>query len=119
MPLIDVSYATSVSEQLLRTLGDVLPDIVAEAVDCLEEPWTGPPRLGDFDIRFRPKSPFDVGGLDCVIEVRTKHFPTRARDSQRRAGLIRDRLAATIEPATFGVWLILSEGAWAQSPGDD
>jgi hypothetical protein len=30
-----------------------------------------PVELGDIEIRFRKKSPLDVGDLDVVIEVRT------------------------------------------------
>ena len=50
-----------------------------------------------------------------MIEVRTKLFPSRERDKHRRAELIRDRLSSTVELGTFGVWLILSEGAWTQA----
>ena len=115
MPLIDVTYDASVSERSLRQLGETLPAIVSEAVDCPEDPWIGPPTVGDFEIRFHPKGPLDLGELNCVIEVRTKLFSTRERDKHRRADLIRDRLAAIVNPGVVGVWLILSEGAWAQS----
>jgi hypothetical protein len=40
------------------------------------------------EIRFRKKSPLDVGDLDVVIEVRTKLFEHRVQDKQRRADLI-------------------------------
>jgi hypothetical protein len=117
MPLIDVRYDKTVPDDALRKLAEVLPDVVAEAVDCPEEPWIGPPAVGDFDIRFRSKSTFDVGDLNCVIEVRTKLFPGRAHDKQRRADLIRDRLASMVDLGTVGVWLILAEGAWSQNRG--
>ena len=48
-------------------------------------PVTGPVQPGDIEIRFRKKSPLDVGELDVVIEVRTKLFGSRAADKQRRA----------------------------------
>jgi hypothetical protein len=115
LPLIDVTYDSSVSGDVLRRLGEVLPDIVSGAVDCPDDPWTGPPAIGDIEIRFHAKNAFDVGELNCVIEVRTKLFPSRERDKQRRVDLIRDRLSSTIEIGTVGVWLILSEGAWAQT----
>ena len=115
MPLIDVTYDSSVPEDQLRRLGQVLPAIVSEAVDCPEEPWIDPPAVGDIEIRFRAKSAFDVGELNCVIEVRTKLFASRERDKQRRVDLIRERLSSIIEVGGFGVWLILSEGAWTQS----
>lgn len=114
MPLIDVTYDVTVEEKVLRRLGELLPDVVAEAVDCPEEPWSGPPEPGDIEIRFRKKSPLDVGDLDVVIEVRTKLFENRVKDKQQRADLIRDRLSS-IPLGQVGVWLILSEGAWSQS----
>ena len=75
---------------------------------------TGPPEPGDIEIRFRQKSPLDVGDLDVVIEVRTKLFQHRVLDKQRRADLIRERLSS-LPLGQVGVWLILSEGAWSQS----
>ena len=116
MPLIDVTYDDTVADSALRELAELLPELVPEAVDCPEDPWAGPVQLGDLEIRFRPKGPLDVGGLNCVIEVRTKLFANRERDKQRRADLIRDRIAAKVELGAFGVWLVLAEGAWSQNP---
>jgi hypothetical protein len=114
MPLIDVTYDRKIGEEVLRRLGELLPDVVGEAVECPEEPSTGPVEPGDIEIRFREKSPLDVGDLDVVIEVRTKLFEHRVQDEQRRADLIRDRLSR-LPLGQIGVWLILSEGAWSQS----
>lgn len=114
MPLIDVTYDGTVGEEVLRRLGELLPDVVGGAVECPEEPSTGPVEPGDIEIRFRRKSPLDVGDLDVVIEVRTKLFEHRVQDRQRRADLIRDRLSS-LPLGQIGVWLILSEGAWSQS----
>jgi hypothetical protein len=114
MPLIDVTYDGKVGEEVLRRLGELLPDVVGEAVECREEPSTGPVEPGDIEIRFRKKSPLDVGDLDVVIEVRTKLFEHRVQDKQQRADLIRDRLSR-LPLGQIGVWLILSEGAWSQS----
>ena len=114
MPLVDVTYDAKIGEVSLRRLGEVLPDIVAEAVACPEEPWVGPPGKGDIEIRFHPKSAVDVGELDLVIEVRTKLFESRVTDKQRRSELIRDRLAL-LQLGEIGVWLLLAEGAWSQS----
>jgi hypothetical protein len=114
MPLIDVTYDDTVDELLLRRLGQLLVDVVSEAVDCPEDPWIGPPEDGDIEIRFRGKSPFDVGGLNVVVEVRTKLFASRIVDKQRRADLIRDRLSS-LGLGKVGVWLILAEGAWSQA----
>jgi hypothetical protein len=115
LPLIDVRYDSSVPEDLLRRLGEILPAIVSEAVDCPEDPWIGPPAVGDIEIRFHAKNAFDIGELNCVIEVRTKLFASRERDKHRRVELIQERLASTIELGKVGVWLILSEGAWTQT----
>src|SRR5687767_9040814 len=52
MPLIDVTYAETVPEGVLRGLASVLPEIVSEAVACPEEPRTGPLAAGDIEIRF-------------------------------------------------------------------
>ena len=113
MPLVDVTYADTVGEDVLRRLGQLLPDIVAEAVSCPEEPWTGPPGIGDIEIRFRARSAMDVGDLNLVVEVRTKLFESRVTDKQRRSDLILDRLA-DLQLGQVGVWLILIEGAWSQ-----
>jgi len=116
MPLIDVTYdPAKLPPAVLRRLGEALPDVVAEAVACPEEPWTGAPALGDIEIRFREKGRHDVGGLDCVIEVRTKLFDSRVVDKHQRADKIRAAIAAAApDIADVGVWLILHEGSWSQ-----
>jgi hypothetical protein len=114
MPLIDVTYNAAVDEKVLHRLGELLPEVVAEAVDCPEEPETGPAEPGDIEIRFRQKSHLDLGELDVVIEVRTKLFRHRVQDKQRRADQIRDRLSS-LPLGQVGVWLILTEGAWSQN----
>jgi hypothetical protein len=113
VPLIDITYDPSVGEERLRQLAELLPVIVSEAVDCPEEPWTGPPAPGDIEIRFHEKSQLDVGELRLVVEVRTKLFASRVEDKQRRADLVHHRLAA-LNIGQVGVWLILAEGAWSQ-----
>lgn len=114
MPLIDVTYDSSVPQSALRQLRELLPDVVAEAVDCPEEPWTGPAEIGDIEIRFHPRHDLDIGDLNVVVEVRTKLFSSRVDDKQRRADLIRQHLSQ-VALGRVGVWLILAEGAWAQS----
>jgi hypothetical protein len=104
-----------VSDDSIRRLGEILPANVSEAVDCPEDPWIGPPVDGDFEIRFRSKSALDVGGMNCVIEVKTKLFQSREQDKHRRSELIHRRLSSTVELGKLGVWLILSEGAWSQT----
>jgi hypothetical protein len=114
MPLIDVTHDETLDEPLLRRLADVLPDVVAEALNCPEDPSIGPPGPGDIEIRFHRKSAVDVGYLNVVIEVRTKLYDSRLADEQRRADLIKGRLAS-LPLGAIGVWLILAEGAWSQS----
>jgi hypothetical protein len=111
--LVDVTYDDILDGQDLRRLAECLPDLVAEAVDCPEEPWTGPAQAGDIEVRFHRRSEFDVGELGVVVEVRTKFFPSRLDDRQRRADLIRDHLSR-LGFVHVGVWLILAEGAWSQ-----
>jgi len=115
VPLVDVTYDPALPDEALRELAALLPDVISMAVDCPEEPWAGPLGVGDLEIRFHAKRALDVGELNCVIEVRTKLFPSRERDKQRRADLIRNEISSRIELGAFGVWLILAEGAWAQA----
>jgi hypothetical protein len=58
-------------------------------------PTVGPAEPGDIEIRFRKKSPLDVGELDVVVEVRSKLFESRVHDKQRRTDLIRDAYRAS------------------------
>lgn len=107
-------YSHDVLDDELRGLAELLPNLIAEAVDCPEEPWTGPAGPGDIEIRFRPRGDFDVGDLRFVIEVRTKRLASRLDDQQRRADFVRDGLAAAGFGAV-GVWLVLHDGAWSQT----
>ena len=118
MPLVDVTYDSSIHEPGLRQLRELLPDVVAEAVDCTEESWTGPPEIGDVEIRFHQRHDLDFGDLNVVIEVRTKLFSSRADDKQRGVDLVRERLSR-VPLGRVGVWLILAEGAWSQSNDSD
>jgi len=45
MPLIDVTHDGMAGEEVLRRLGELLPDIAGEATDCPEETRIGPPGL--------------------------------------------------------------------------
>lgn len=116
VPFIDVTYDNTVTDPVLQHLAELLPNVVAEGVACPEEPWLGSPKAGDIEIRFRAKGPFDLGELNCVVEVRTKLFSGRVQDKQLRAEKMRDDLVSG-EPGVgrVGVWLILAEGSWAQT----
>lgn len=114
MPIVDVTVAPDVSVSDLERLRALLPDLVARAVDCPEEQWQGPPKPGDIDLRFHARHELDVGYIAVVVEIRTKLFPSRAEDRERRADVVRSGLGDD-GFADVGVWLILSEGAWSQS----
>ncbi|SEQ77878.1 hypothetical protein [Lentzea albida] len=115
MPLVEINYASHVPPAVLRDLAEVLPHAVSLAVECPEEPYDGDLRPGDVELRFREHGPFDVSGMDVVVEVRSKYFESRAADRQDRA----DRLCTAISEATgladLGVYLSLPVAAWAQT----
>jgi hypothetical protein len=115
MPLIDVTYDDHVTDDVLRHLAELLPNVVAEAVACVEEPWLGEPAPGDIELRFHRRGPFDIGELNCVIEVRTKLLPSRLQDKNGRSEQICTSIVSR-EPGVgqLGVWLILAEGSWSQ-----
>jgi hypothetical protein len=89
VPFVEVVYDRTITEPMLRQLAALLPELVADAVGCPEEPTVGPPAPGDLEIRFRPKGPLDVGELNCAIEVRTKLYPSRLQTKQARAELVK------------------------------
>ena len=116
MPFVEIFYDNTITEPMLRQLAVLLPDLVAEAVACPEEPTVGPPAPGDLEIRFRPKGPFDVGELNCAIEIRTKLYPSRLQNKQDRAELVKVGLSKAFPGIRYlGVWLVLAEGSWTQT----
>jgi hypothetical protein len=66
------------------------------------------------EVRFRERSELDVGGIDVVIEVRSKWSESRAVDRQQRC----DQLLGEVKQATgldaLGVYLTLPIAAWSQ-----
>ncbi|MGV9408805.1 hypothetical protein ACWDOP_02730 [Nocardia sp. NPDC003693] len=118
MPLVEVVYAPHVPESALRKLGDVLPHLVSLAVECPEEPYDGDLQPGDVEVRFRALGPYDRCGLDVVVEIRSKFFPSRAENRQERV----DELHENLEKATglddFGIYLSMPVAAWAQGEDD-
>jgi hypothetical protein len=116
VPFVEVVYDSTITEAMLRKLTELLPDLVAEAVACPEEPNVGPPEPGDIEIRFRPKGPFDVGGLNCAIELRTKLYASRLETKQNRAELVKAGLSHALPGIRYlGVWLVLADGWWTQT----
>ncbi|EFL34014.1 predicted protein [Streptomyces viridochromogenes DSM 40736] len=114
MPLVEITYAPHVPEATLRELGSVLPHLVSLAVECPEEPYDGDLQPGDVELRFRRLGPLDRGGLDLVIEVRSKWFESRAANRQERVDVLHDSVAAATGLRDFGVYLSLPVAAWSQ-----
>ncbi len=114
MPLIEVTFAPDVGgEQLVRLL-QALPHAVSVAVECPEEPYEGELQAGDLEIRSRVLGPYDVSGLDFVVEVRSKWFASRAQDRQVRCDRLRDMLVEAVGSRSIGVYLSLPVAAWSQ-----
>lgn len=115
MPLVEVTYRPGTSEATLRELTSCLPDAVSVAVQCADEPYEPPLEPGDVEIRFRELGPYDVSGMDVVIEVRSKWSPDRAQDRQQRCDLLRDLVTERTGVGMLGVYLSLPVSAWAQT----
>jgi hypothetical protein len=116
VPFVEVVYDSTITEPMLTQLAELLPELVAEAVTCPEEPAVGPPEPGDLEIRFRPRGPVDVGDLNCAIEVRTKLYPSRLETKQERAELIKAGVSTALPGIKhLGVWLVLADGWWTQT----
>lgn len=114
VPLVDVTYDPRVGEDALRQLAETLPHEVSVAVECPEEPYDHELAPGDVEVRFRERGPYDVSGLDVVVEVRSKWFASRADSRQERCDRLTLSLAAAVRPHSLGVYLSLPVAAWAQ-----
>lgn len=115
MPIADVTHRHDLAEEYLELLGGRLPDAVSRAVECPEEPYDGVLGPGDVEIRFRPRGPHDVSGLDVLVEVRSKWFASREASRQERCDRLRAELADLIGPLSVGVYLTLPVAAWSQT----
>lgn len=114
MPIVDVTYGSEVAEAKLLRLVQTLPHAVSLAVECPEEPYDHVLQPGDVEIRFRPRGPYDVSGLDIVVEVRSKWFASRAETRQDRCDRLCDVIVEAAETRSVGVYLSLSFAAWSQ-----
>lgn len=114
MPIVEVTHDPQIAAARLQTLAEALPHAVSLAVECPEEPYDGMLQPGDVEVRFRPRGPYDSGGSDIVVEVRSKWFASRAESRQGRC----DRLCAAVVEAAgtseVGGYLSLPVAAWAQ-----
>lgn len=115
MPIVDVTYGPQVSEEQLLRLARELPHAVSLAVECPEEPYDEALRPGDVEIRFRARGRYDVSGLDVVVEVRSKWFPSRAESRQDRCDQLCGAIAAAAGTHSVGIYLSLPVAAWSQS----
>ncbi len=115
MPIVEVTYASDVGEEQLVRLLQALPHAVSVAVECPEEPYDGELQAGDVEIRSRVLGPYDVSGLDFVVEVRSKWFASRAQDRQVRCDRLRDMLVEAVGNSSIGVYLSLPVAAWSQT----
>jgi hypothetical protein len=99
-----------------RTFERVTPTSWRKRLPAQEEPTVGLPEPGDLEIRFRLKGPFDVGDLNCAIELRTKLYASRLETKQERAELIKAGLSKALPGIKYlGVWLVLVDGWWTQT----
>ena len=115
MPIVDVTYGSHVAEEQLHRLAHTLPHAVSVAVECPEEPYDQDLRPGDVEIRFRRSGPYDVSGLDVLVEVRSKWFAGRADTRQERCDQILAAVTETTALQRIGVYLLLPVAAWSQS----
>jgi hypothetical protein len=114
MPIVEVTHDPQLATDRLHALAEALPHAVSVAVACPEEPYDGVLRPGDVEVRFRARGVHDSGGLDLVVEVRSKWFASRAENRQERCDQL---LSAVVEAAwtpSAGVYLSLPVAAWAQ-----
>lgn len=114
MPIVEVTHDPHLEVARLRTLAQVLPHAVSLAVECPEEPYDGILEPGDVEVRFRPRGPYDLGGLAIVVEVRSKWFASRAATRQERCERLCAELVEAAGTTALGVYLSLPVAAWAQ-----
>ena len=114
MPIVEVVYGSDVVDDQLRRLAHALPDAVSLAVECPEERYDHELQPGDVEIRFRASGPYDVSGLDVVVEVRSKWFASRAEYRQERCDGLCEAIVEAVGTRRVGIYLSLPVAAWAQ-----
>lgn len=114
MPIVEVTHDPLIATAQLRTLAEALPHAVSLAVECPEEPYDGILQPGDVEVRFHPRGPYDSGGLDIVVEVRSKWFASRAETRQERCDRLCDAVVEASGTKKVGVYLSLPVASWAQ-----
>lgn len=114
MPIVEVTHDPRIAPATLRALAAALPHAVSLAVECPEEPYDGDLRPGDVDVRFRARGTYDSGGLELVVEVRSKWFASRAEVRQERCDRLRDVVVQAAGTTSVGIYLTLPVAAWAE-----
>jgi hypothetical protein len=114
MPIVEVVYGPEVADDQLRRLAHALPDAVSLAVECPEEPYDHELQPGDVEIRFRASDPYNVSGLDVVVEVRSKWFASRAENRQERCDQLCEAIVEAAGTRRVGVYMSLPVAGWAQ-----
>lgn len=115
MPIIEVTYGPQVAEEQLLRLAETLPHAVSLAVECPEEPYDGALQPGDVELRFLPRGPYDVSGLDVVVEVRSKWLASRAETRHEKCDQLRDAITEAAGTHSVGVYLSFPVAAWSQA----
>jgi hypothetical protein len=115
MPIVDVTYGPQVSEQQLGVLARELPHAVSLAVECPEEPYDRALQPGDVELRFHARGPYDVSGLDVVVEVRSKWFASRAENRQERCDQLCAAVSGVARTHSVGIYVSLPVAAWSQN----
>jgi hypothetical protein len=114
MPIVEVVYGSDVADDQLRRLAQALPEAVSLAVECPDEPYDHELQPGDVEIRFRAGGPYDVSGLDVVVEVRSKWFASRAENRQERCDQLCEAIIEAAGTRRVGVYISLPVAGWAQ-----
>jgi len=113
VPIVKVYHQASVSEDQLRDIVDALRQSVPRALDCADETFDGVLQPGDLNVIVSPQLT-PIGGLSVVVEVRTRHYPSRAANRDERAAAIRQAVAQAYA-GSVGVWLGLEVAGWSQT----
>lgn len=115
MPIVDITHAPDIAKEQLSDLAQTLPHLVSLAVECPEEPYDHALEPGDVALRFHSRGPYDVGGLDILVEVHSKWFASRAETQQERCDELSEAISSAVGGRSVGVYLSLPVVAWSQT----
>ena len=118
MPIVDITHAPDIAKEQLSDLAQALPHLVSLAVECPEEPYDYTLEPGDVALRFHPHGPYDVGGVDILVEVHSKWLASRAETRQERCDQLREAISSAVRGRSVGVYLSLPVAAWSQTERD-